>query len=195
MEKTRDLFKKIGDIKWTFHTRMATIKDWNGKDLTEAEVKKRWQEYTEESSGREHGKKWIMAFYPGTLQILWPLVSEWTGGPGTASGCVLWSPRALHATAYWQGWSWEFWPTPTAAETLWQWPLQAQISFTTRSLGQMLQVLGLVKASTRLLRMWYIWASGMSGWEDWRLLKCHGGLLEPQGCQKAYMCGYQPGHP
>ena len=48
MEKTRVLFKKIGDIKGTFHTRMGTIKDRNGMDLTEAEViKKRWQEYTE----------------------------------------------------------------------------------------------------------------------------------------------------
>ena len=46
--KTRDLFKKIGDIKGTFHIRMDMIKDRNGKDLTEAaEIKKRWQEYTE----------------------------------------------------------------------------------------------------------------------------------------------------
>ena len=44
--KTRDLFKKIGDIKGTFHIRMDMIKDRNGKDLTEAEeIKKRWQEY------------------------------------------------------------------------------------------------------------------------------------------------------
>ena len=48
MEKTRDLFKKIGDTKETFHGNMATIKARNGKDLTEAEeIKKRWQEYTE----------------------------------------------------------------------------------------------------------------------------------------------------
>ena len=47
MEKTRDLFKKIGDIKATFHPRMDTIKDTNGKDLTEAEEIKRWQLYTE----------------------------------------------------------------------------------------------------------------------------------------------------
>ena len=47
MRKTRDLFKKIRDIKGTFHARMSTIKDRNGKDLTEAEeIKKRWQEYT-----------------------------------------------------------------------------------------------------------------------------------------------------
>ena len=48
MERTRDLFKKIGDIKGIFHARMGTIKDRNDKDLTEAEdIKKRWQEYTE----------------------------------------------------------------------------------------------------------------------------------------------------
>ena len=49
MGKSRDLFKKIGDIKGTFHTRMGTVKKRNSKDLTEAEeIKKRWQEYTEE---------------------------------------------------------------------------------------------------------------------------------------------------
>ena len=45
----RDLFKKIGDTKEIFHTKMGTIKDRNSMDLTEAEdIKKRWQEYTEE---------------------------------------------------------------------------------------------------------------------------------------------------
>ena len=49
MGKTRDLFKKIRDTKGTFHAKMGTIKDRNGRDLTEAEdIKKRWQEYTEE---------------------------------------------------------------------------------------------------------------------------------------------------
>ena len=48
MGKTRDLFKKIGDAKGTFHAKMGSIKDRNGMDLTEADVKKRWQEYTEE---------------------------------------------------------------------------------------------------------------------------------------------------
>ena len=47
--KTRDLFKKIRDTKGTFHAMMGSIKDRNGMDLTEAEdIKKRWQEYTEE---------------------------------------------------------------------------------------------------------------------------------------------------
>ena len=49
MGKTRDLLKKIRDIKGTFHAKMGSIKDRNGMDLTEAEdIKKRWQEYTEE---------------------------------------------------------------------------------------------------------------------------------------------------
>ena len=49
MGKTRDLFKKIRDTKGTFHAKMSSIKDRNGMDLTEAEdIKKKWQEYTEE---------------------------------------------------------------------------------------------------------------------------------------------------
>ena len=49
MGKTRDLFKKIRDTKGTFQAKMGSIKDTNGMDLTEAEdIKKRWQEYTEE---------------------------------------------------------------------------------------------------------------------------------------------------
>ena len=48
MGKTRDLFKKIRDIKRTFHAKMGSIKDGNGMDLTEAEDIKRWQEYIEE---------------------------------------------------------------------------------------------------------------------------------------------------
>ena len=48
MGKTRDLFKKIRDSKGTFHAKMGSIKDINGRDLTEAEdIKNRWQEYTE----------------------------------------------------------------------------------------------------------------------------------------------------
>ena len=49
MGKTRDRFKRIRDTKGTFHAKMCSIKDRNGMDLTEAEdLKKRWQEYTEE---------------------------------------------------------------------------------------------------------------------------------------------------
>ena len=49
MGKTRDLFKKLRDTKGIFHAKMGSIEDRNGMDLTEAEdIKKRWQEYTEE---------------------------------------------------------------------------------------------------------------------------------------------------
>ena len=54
MRKTRDLFKKIRDTKGTFHAKMGSIKDRNGMDLTEAEdIKKRWQQYTEELYKRD----------------------------------------------------------------------------------------------------------------------------------------------
>ena len=54
MGKTRDLFKKIRDTKGTFHAKLGSIKDNNSMDLTEAEdIKKRWQEYTEELYKKE----------------------------------------------------------------------------------------------------------------------------------------------
>ena len=54
MGKTRDLFKKIRDTKGTFHAKMDSIKDRNSLDLTETEdIKKRWQEYTEELYKKE----------------------------------------------------------------------------------------------------------------------------------------------
>ena len=54
MRNTRDLFTKIGDIKGTFHAKMGSINDRNGMDLKEAEdIKKRWQEYTEELYKRD----------------------------------------------------------------------------------------------------------------------------------------------
>ena len=74
MGKTRDLFKKIGTIKGVFHARMGMIKDRNGKDLTEAaDIKKRWQEYTEELYKKDlhdqdnHGSV-ITHLEPGTLE-------------------------------------------------------------------------------------------------------------------------------
>ena len=58
MGKTRDLFKKIRDIKRTFHAKMSLIKDSNSMDLAEAEdIKKRWQEYTEELKKRSSPPK------------------------------------------------------------------------------------------------------------------------------------------
>ena len=54
MWKTRDFFKKFRDTKATFHAKMGSIKDRNGMDITEAEdIKKRWQEYTEELYKKE----------------------------------------------------------------------------------------------------------------------------------------------
>ena len=67
MGKTRDLLKKIKDTKGTFHAKMGTIKDRNGKDLTEAEeIKKKWQEYTEELS-----KNVLMT---RITKMVWPLI-------------------------------------------------------------------------------------------------------------------------
>ena len=66
MEKTRDLFEKIGDVNGIFHVKMGTIKDRSGKDLTEAEdIKKRWQEYTE-----LYKKKFLM---PQIDTMVWSL--------------------------------------------------------------------------------------------------------------------------
>ena len=60
MRKTRDLFKKIRDTQGTFHAKMGTIKDRNGMDLTEAEnIKKRWQEYTEELYKKDLREQWL----------------------------------------------------------------------------------------------------------------------------------------
>ena len=66
MGKTRDVFTKIGDTKGAFHAKMGTIKDRNGKDLTEVEeIKKRWQEYP-----REYTKKLLMTW---VTTMLWSL--------------------------------------------------------------------------------------------------------------------------
>ena len=53
MGKTRDLFKKIRDTKGTFHAKMGSIKDRNGRDLIAEDIRKRWQEYTEELYKRD----------------------------------------------------------------------------------------------------------------------------------------------
>ena len=75
MGKTRDLFKKIRAIKGIFHTKMGTIKDGNGMDLTEAEdIKKRWQEYTEELNNKDlHDPD----NHDGVITHLQPDILEW----------------------------------------------------------------------------------------------------------------------
>jgi len=79
MGKTRDCFKKIRDTKGTFHAKMGLIKDRNGMDLTEAEdIKKRWQEYTEEIYKKElHNPGVITHLEPDILEckVKWALES------------------------------------------------------------------------------------------------------------------------
>ena len=92
MGKTRDLFKKITDTKGTFHAKMGPIKDRNGMDLTEAEdIKKRWQEYTEELYKKElhdpdNHDGVITQLEPDILEVKWALESITTnkasGGDG-----------------------------------------------------------------------------------------------------------------
>ena len=94
MGETRDLFKKIRDTKGTFHAKMGLIKDRNGMDLTEAEdLKKRWQEYTEELYKKnlhdlDNHKGVISPLEPGILEckVKWALGSITTnkasGGDG-----------------------------------------------------------------------------------------------------------------
>ena len=79
MEKTRHLFEKIGDSKGTFHTNTGTIKNWNGKYLTETEeIKKRWQECTEELNKKVFmtWTKWWCGCSPRARQpAVWSQVS------------------------------------------------------------------------------------------------------------------------
>ena len=75
LRKTRDLFKKIRDTKGTFHAKMGTKKERNGMDLTEAEdIKKRWQEYTEELYKKELPDQ---DNHDGVITHLEPDILEW----------------------------------------------------------------------------------------------------------------------
>ena len=89
MGKTRDLFKKIRDTKGTFHARMGLIKDRNGMDLTEAEdIKKKWQEYTEELHDQDNHDGVITHLEPDILEceVKWAsgsiTVNKASGGNG-----------------------------------------------------------------------------------------------------------------
>ena len=83
MGKTRDLLKKIRDTKGTFHVKLCTVKDRNGMDLTEAdEIKKRWQECTEELNKNGHNDQdrddaWLTHVKPDILEyeVKWALGS------------------------------------------------------------------------------------------------------------------------
>ena len=79
MGKTRDLFKKIRDPKGTFHAKMGSIKDRNGMDLTEAEdIKKRWQEYTEDCTKK--------IFTTQIITMVWSLTESQTSWNVKSSG-------------------------------------------------------------------------------------------------------------
>ena len=90
MGKTRDLFKKMRDTKGTFLAKMGSIKDRNGMDLTEADdIKKRWQEYTEELykkdlHDQENHDGVITHLEPDILEceVKWALESITSGGDG-----------------------------------------------------------------------------------------------------------------
>ena len=98
MRKTRDLFKKMRDTEGTFHAKMGSIKDRNGIDLTEAEdIKKRWQEYTEELYKKDlldpdNHNGMITNLEPDILEceVKWALgsitMSKATGGDGIPVG-------------------------------------------------------------------------------------------------------------
>ena len=74
MGKTSNLFKKIRDTKGTFNAKMGSIKDRNGMDLTEADVKKRWQEYTEKQYKKDlHDPD----NHDGVITHLEPDILEW----------------------------------------------------------------------------------------------------------------------
>ena len=73
MGKTRDFFKKMRDTKGTFHAKIGTIKDRNGKDLTE-DIKKRWQEYTDELFKKDLNEP---ENHDGMITHLEPDILEW----------------------------------------------------------------------------------------------------------------------
>lgn len=94
MAKTRDLFRKIGNTKGTFHPKMGTIKDRNGRDLVDSEeIKKRWKEYMEELYKKGLNE---LGYYDGVVshpepdilecEIKWALGSTSSGSTSKASG-------------------------------------------------------------------------------------------------------------
>ena len=101
MRKTRDLVNKIRDTKGTFHAKMGSIKDRNGMDLTEAEdIKKRWQEYTEELYKNDlhdpdNHDDVITNLEPDTLEceLKWALESNTTNKASGGDGIPVSNPE------------------------------------------------------------------------------------------------------
>ena len=93
MGKTRNLFKKIRDTKGTFHAKMGTMKDRNGMDLAE-DIKKRWQEYTEELYKKDlpdpdNHDSVITHLEPDILEVKWALESITTNKTSGGDGIQL----------------------------------------------------------------------------------------------------------
>ena len=125
MGKTRDLFKKIRDTKRTFHAKMGLIKDINGMDLTEAEdIKKRWQEYTEELYKKElhdqdNHNDMITHLEPDILEceVKWALESITTNKASRGDGILVGlfqilkddAVKVLHSICQ-QTWKTQQWP-------------------------------------------------------------------------------------
>ena len=125
MGKTRDLFKKIRDTKGTCHAKIGSIKDRNGMDLTEAEdIKKRWQEYTEELHKKDlydqdNHDGMITNLEPGNLEceVKWALESITTNKASGDNGIPVelfqilkdHAVKALHSICQ-QIWKTQWWP-------------------------------------------------------------------------------------
>ena len=107
MGKTRDFYKKNGDIKGTFHARMGTIRDRNGKELTEAEeIKNRWQEYKEELyqkglNDQDNNDGVVTYLEPDTLEceVKWTLESITTNKASGGDGILAERSKILKGDA------------------------------------------------------------------------------------------------
>ena len=131
MGKTRDLFKKIGDIKETFRAKMGTIKERNSKDLTEAEeIKRRWQEYTEELSKKSND----LHNHNGMVTHLEPDILECE---------VKW---VLGSTATKQSW-WRWWHSSWAVSNPKRWCCWSAALSMSANMGNSAVATGLEKVS------------------------------------------------
>ena len=126
MGKTRDLFRKIGDIKERVHAKMGTIKDRNGKELTETEdIRKRWQEYTEELYKKhlndlDNHKDMVTHLEPDSLkhEVRWALGSITTNKASGSDGIPVElfqilkddAVKVLHSRCCQQLWKTQQWP-------------------------------------------------------------------------------------